>query len=84
MSKPVKMYSTPWCPFCVRARRLFDQLGVTYQDIDVNSGAGLRQEMAALSGRNTVPQIWIGETHVGGYDELSTLQRNNTLKDLLA
>lgn len=77
------MYSTPWCPYCVGARNLLNQLGVDYREIRVDQDIALRREMMELSGRRTVPQIWIGATHVGGYTDLLGLQRSGKLDALL-
>lgn len=77
------MYSTVWCPYCVRARRLLDQRGVSYKDIQVEQQPQLRQEMQTLSGRHTVPQIWIGDTHVGGYTDLLELDLDGQLDSML-
>ena len=79
----VVMYSTPWCPFCVRARRLLESKGVEFEDIDVSAAPHKRAEMMEKSGRRTVPQIWIGGRHVGGCDELFALQRQGELDRLL-
>lgn len=83
MSKVV-MYSTPWCPFCIRARQLLASKGVEFQDIDVAGNQPLRAEMEQRSGARTVPQIWIGDTHVGGCDDLYALERSGQLDALLA
>ncbi|MDF1628775.1 MAG: glutaredoxin 3 [Alcanivoracaceae bacterium] len=80
----IVMYSTPWCPFCVRAKRLLRDKGVAVTDIDISGGGDLRQEMIQRSGQRTVPQIWIGERHVGGCDELYALERQGQLDSLLA
>lgn len=80
----VIMYSTPWCPYCMRARSLLKSKGVTFTDIDVAGQPQLRQEMEARSGRHTVPQIWIGTLHVGGCDDLHALDRQGLLDGLLA
>lgn len=77
------MYGTPWCPYCVGARNLLKQLGVDYREIRVDQDPALRREMMALSGRRTVPQIWIGGTHIGGYTELLGLQHSGKLDELL-
>ena len=82
--KPVMMYSTRFCPFCMRARALLQQKQVPYKDVAVDGKPELREEMVQKSGRYTVPQIWIGETHVGGCDELMQLERNGELDSLLA
>jgi glutaredoxin 3 len=83
MSATVTMYSTRFCPYCVRARSLLDHKGVDYRDIDVGSAPQLRREMLERSGRHTVPQIWIGERHVGGFDDLAMLERQGSLDELL-
>ena len=84
MSVEVIMYSTRFCPYCVRARQLLDRKGVAYTDIDVGGQAQLRREMMQRSGQYTVPQIWIGERHVGGYTDLSALDDAGELDALLA
>lgn len=80
----VTLYTTRYCPFCVRAKALLDHKGVAYTDIAVDNNPGLRQEMMAKSGRHTVPQIWIGDRHVGGCDDLMALERSGGLDALLA
>lgn len=83
--KPVKLYTTPICPYCVRAKNLLTKKGVTYQEIDVLSDDKARQEMLSKSnGMRTVPQIFVGETHVGGFDELHALDKAGKLDPLLA
>lgn len=79
----VLLYTTRWCPFCVRALRLLDGKGVAYTNIDVGAEPARRAEMMARAGRHTVPQIWIGDTHVGGCDELYALERAGKLDPLL-
>jgi len=79
----VVMYTTPWCPYCIRARGLLDDKGVAYTDINVSGNASLRHEMEQKSGRHTVPQIWINEQHVGGCSELVTLDRAGKLDEML-
>lgn len=79
----VVIYSTPWCPYCVRAKRLLNDKGASFTDIDVSADSALRQEMTRLSGRTSVPQIWIGEQHIGGCDELYALERQRRLDALL-
>ncbi|MFK8048588.1 MAG: glutaredoxin 3 [Halioglobus sp.] len=83
MSKQVKMYTTRFCPYCMAARSLLDDKNVDYQDIAVDGRNELRQEMMQLSGRNTVPQIWIGDQHIGGFDDLNLLNRQGQLDSLL-
>ena len=80
----VKMYSTQVCPYCVHAKALLTQRGVeAIDDIRVDLDPSLRAEMMALTGRRTVPQIFIGQTHVGGCDELIALDRSGGLAPLL-
>ena len=81
---PVKMYTTLVCPFCVRAKALLKQRGVAQiEEIRVDLDPTERQRMMALTGRRTVPQIFIGETHVGGCDELIELDQRGGLRTLL-
>lgn len=80
----VVIYTTAWCPYCIRAKRLLDSKLVPYNEIKVDNDPVLRREMTQLSGRHTVPQIWIGERHVGGCDELYSLERSAQLDPLLA
>lgn len=77
------MYATRWCPYCVAARGLLDSLGVRYEEIDVGGNRALRAEMERASGRSTVPQIWVGARHVGGFDDLDALHRRGLLQPLL-
>lgn len=79
----VVMYTTRFCPFCIRARALLQHKNVPFRDIAVDGKPELRREMAEKSGRNTVPQIWIGATHVGGCDELMQLEREGQLETML-
>jgi len=79
------MYSTAVCPYCQRAEALLKSRGVAQiEKIRVDSEPARRDEMVARTGRRTVPQIFIGETHVGGFDELSALDRDGKLAPLLA
>lgn len=77
------MYVTDWCPYCSRARSLLEGKGVVIEEIDVEAVAGAREQMRARSGRDTVPQIFIGETHVGGSDDLEALDADGRLDVLL-
>jgi len=79
----VMMYSTPYCPYCVRAKRLLESKGAAFKDIDVSRQPQLRSEMMQKSGRQTVPQIWVGNKHVGGFDDLWALDRSGKLDKLL-
>ncbi|MBU2936119.1 MULTISPECIES: glutaredoxin 3 [Pacificibacter] len=83
--QPVTLYTTPICPFCIAAKRLLDSKGVEYTNLDVMAQPELRAEMMQRAhGRHTVPQIFIGETHVGGCDELHQLEHAGKLDPLLA
>ena len=79
----VKMYTTRFCPYCMRARMLLESKGVAFTDIAVDADPELRREMMQLSGRHTVPQIWIGDQHVGGFDDMAALDRQGKLDELL-
>ncbi len=84
MSGPViTMYSTSYCPYCVAARQLLKSKDVSWTEVSLESEPDRRAEMIARSGRRTVPQIFIGETHVGGFDDLNALNRSGRLDDLL-
>ena len=83
MSKAITLYTTRFCPYCIRARSLLDEKKVAYTDIAVDEQPRLRQDMMERSGRRTVPQIWIGEQHVGGFDDLWRLERQGSLDELL-
>ncbi|MEM9254188.1 MAG: glutaredoxin 3 [Pseudomonadota bacterium] len=83
MSKSVTMYTTRLCPYCIRARHLLDAKNVPYEDIAVDGKPELRRRMTELSGQRTVPQIWIGEHHVGGYTDLFQLEQLGQLDELL-
>ena len=80
----VEMYTTPICPYCRAAKNLLKSKGVAYTEIDVMMNGAKKKEMMERSGRRTVPQIWIGETHVGGCDELYALEQAGKLDPLLA
>jgi glutaredoxin 3 len=86
MSTPtqVTVYSSPFCGYCGAAKRLLDRKGVPYVEIDVMFDPDRRTEMVARSGRQTVPQIFIGDKHVGGFDDLDTLEKRGELDKLLA
>lgn len=79
----VVIYTTRFCPYCLRAKQLLSGKGVEYNEIAVDGNRALRQEMTQKSGRNTVPQIWIGEQHVGGCDDLYALEATGQLDVLL-
>lgn len=80
----VTIYTTAWCPFCMRAKALLQRKGIAFREIDVEAGRELRQEMIARSGgRRTVPQVFVGETHLGGSEELAAAERSGALDRLL-
>ena len=79
----VQMYVTSWCPYCERARQLLKRKGVDFEEIDVEARPEARAEMTARSGRYTVPQIFIGDKHVGGSDDLYALDAAGGLDPLL-
>lgn len=81
----IVMYTTRWCPFCYRAEQLLHRKGIDrITRIDVGRNYDQRMAMIRRSGRRTVPQIFIGETHLGGYDDLAALERAGRLDPLLA
>ncbi|MFN3630025.1 MAG: glutaredoxin 3 [Casimicrobiaceae bacterium] len=81
----VRMYATAVCPYCINAERLLRAKGVTeIEKIRIDLDPARREEMMAITGRRTVPQIFIGDTHVGGFDDLSALDRAGGLDPLLA
>jgi glutaredoxin 3 len=81
--KSVRMYTTRVCPFCIMAKRLLQTKGVPVEEVRVDEDSTQRERMMQLSVRRTVPQIFVGETHVGGFDELSALDRAGRLDPLL-
>lgn len=79
----IKVYGTEHCSFCTAARALLNKKGVNYDDILVSRDVAVRQEMERLSGRRTVPQIFIDDQSIGGFEELYTLDKNGKLDGLL-
>ncbi len=80
----VEIYSTMFCPFCWRAKKLLKKRGVEYAEIDVMADSARRSEMVArANGRDTVPQIFIDGRHIGGSEELAALERSGELETLL-
>jgi glutaredoxin 3 len=77
------MYVTGWCPYCARARSLLESKGVAVEEIDIEAVPGARSEMLARSGRRSVPQIFIGESYVGGSEELEALDAAGRLDLML-
>jgi len=81
----IVIYTTPFCPYCLRAKRLLTQKGAAFEEIDVSGDWEARTQLAQKAGGlTTVPQIWIGDAHVGGSDELHALDRAGKLDALLA
>ena len=84
MSAPrILMYTTAWCPYCAQARALFAEKGVSFEEIDIDAAPQARADMIKKSGGGTVPQIFIGETHVGGCEELYALESAGSLDSML-
>ncbi|UFH49174.1 glutaredoxin 3 [Pseudomonas sp. KNUC1026] len=79
----VIVYSSDWCPYCMRAKGLLTGKGVEFQEIKVDGKPAVRAEMANKAGRTSVPQIWIDDQHVGGCDDLYALERAGKLDTLL-
>lgn len=79
----IVVYTTAICPYCVQAKRLLDAKGASYREVRVDQDPALREEVMQRSGQRTVPQIWIGERHVGGFDDLWALDRAGQLDPLL-
>lgn len=80
----IEIYTTSWCPYCHAAKSLLDDKGVEYTEIHADDPQVRMDMVQRAHGRRTVPQIFIGETHVGGYDDLSALDRRGQLDPLLA
>ena len=79
----VTIYTTPYCPYCHAAKALLKKKGVSFDEIDVQDSSLRQQMMLRANGRYTVPQIFIGETHVGGSDDIHELDRRGALDPLL-
>jgi len=85
LMRRVRIYTTPICPYCVRAKSLLQKKGAQVEEVDVFADSSARGEMEEKSGgRRTVPQIFVGETHVGGCDDLYALDRAGKLDSLLS
>lgn len=80
----ITVYYSPFCPYCNWAKQLLQSKDVEFNMINVNDGADIRQEMEQRSGRTSVPQIFIGDTHVGGYDDMAALDDKGELDALIA
>ncbi len=84
MTQPdVTLYVSDWCPYCQRAKGLLAQKNVVFKEVNVEDGPGLREEMIARSNRSTVPQIFIGDRHIGGCDDLFELDHSGELDRLI-
>lgn len=81
--KEILVYSSDYCPFCHRAKALLKGKGVQFKEINVDGNPAARQEMSLKAGRTSVPQIWVGETHIGGCDELYGLEKAGSLDSLI-
>ena len=81
----IEIYTQPWCPYCSRAVNLLTRKGIAFEEIDAPHGSAERAQAVQRSGgRTSVPQIFVGETHVGGCDDLMALERAGKLDALLA
>lgn len=78
------LYTKPWCPYCGRAKNLLDRKGVAYNEINVASNLKLENEMKIRSQRNTVPQIFVNDVHIGGSDDLMLADKSGLLDSLLS
>lgn len=79
----ILIYTANLCPYCTMAKRLLDKKGASYSEINVDSKPGLREEMMQKTRRRTVPQIYIGDQHIGGFDDLYALDKKKELDSLL-
>lgn len=80
----ITLYSTTYCGYCSAAKRFLESKGLPFEEIDLTGDDEGREALRVRSGRMTVPQIWIGDVHVGGYDDLRALDRSGGLEPLLA
>jgi glutaredoxin 3 len=78
------MYSTTWCGYCIRAKALLDRRGLSYEEIVMDDDPAFRQKLLDMTGRWTVPQIFIDDVAIGGYTELWSLDRDGSLDELAA
>jgi len=82
--KNVTIYTTQTCPYCHRAKALLRDKGVAFDEVDIRATPGARQQMIDAAGRTSVPQIFVGKTHIGGCDDLYALDAKGALQPLLA
>ena len=80
----IRMYSTTWCGYCIRAKALLDRRGLEYEEIVMDDDPAFRQKLLEMTGRWTVPQIFIDDEPIGGYTELWCLERDGKLDELAA
>jgi len=78
----VTIYTTDWCPYCDRVKHILDQKGVSYEEVDVDTRER-RDWLTEKTGQRTVPQLFVGDRHIGGWDEISSLERAGALADEL-
>jgi len=83
-SPPITIYSTAICPYCVAAKNFLKSKGLAWNEVRIDTDAAARQAMVARTRRTSVPQIFIGDTHVGGYDDMIAMHRAGKLEPLLA
>lgn len=82
--KKVQIYTTQWCPYCFAAKNLLNDKGISYEEVDASDPEVRMAMVQRANGRRTVPQIFVGETHVGGYDDMAALDRRGQFDPLLA
>lgn len=80
----ITIYTSNWCPYCIKAKQLLTQKGVAFNEITVDGKPQVRAEMKEKAGKNSVPQIWINDQHIGGCDDLCALEQSGKLDALLA
>ena len=79
----VKIYSADWCPFCIRAKKLLDEKNIPYEDFNVDETPGMREELVKKTNYKKVPQIFINDEFIGGFDELAALNEKGELDSLI-
>ena len=79
----IKMYTTPWCPYCVAAKQLFKSKGVDFEDVNVAGNRKMRSWLLDVTGQRTVPQIFINDTSIGGFSDAQALDHSGKLDQLL-
>lgn len=79
----ITIYSTSWCVWCDRAERMFDEMGIPYRSVDIEAWDAPRDRLETIAGRRSVPQIFVGSTHVGGFDDLTALRSDGALLELI-